>query len=146
MIDGVAPGWLWLAAAVLLAGAELVVPGVFLIWFAVAAAIVAGLTLAFEPSPAVQFITFGVAAGVAVFAGRAWYVGNPVDSDDPLLNDRGARLIGTTVTVQTAIEGGSGRVLVGDGVWPARGEDAAAGTRLRVVGLEDGALVVAPLD
>ena len=37
------------------------------------------------------------------------------------------RLIGQTVTVETAIENGKGRVKVGDGVWNARGPGSAGG-------------------
>ena len=61
--------------------------------------------------------------------GRRHYARNPVASDDPLLNDRTARLIGQNVEVVTAIENGEGRVRVGDSVWSARGADAPAGTR-----------------
>src|SRR3546814_4961906 len=44
---------------------------------------------------------------------------------DPLLNQRGGRLIGEVLTVTQAIEDGRGRAKVGDGEWPVRGPDAA---------------------
>lgn len=136
------PHWLWLILAALLAVAELIIPGVFLIWFA-AAAIVAGLTtLIFEPSIPMQLLVFGASAVAAVAAGRAWYIANPVETADPLLNDRGARLFGKLVTVETAIVGGQGRVKVGDGSWAAHGPDCPVGTQLRVVGCEQGVLLV----
>ena len=69
----------------------------------------------------------------------------PVATSDPMLNDRVARLIGQTVTVTEAIEGGSGRVRVGDGDWPAHGPDAALGAKMRVTGGQDGVLAVEPV-
>ena len=71
---------------------------------------------------------------------------NPVSSDDPLLNDRAARLIGETVEVVTAIENGEGRVKVGDSVWTARGPDAPAGARVEVVGAQGNCLNVRPVE
>jgi membrane protein implicated in regulation of membrane protease activity len=77
-----------------------------------------------------------------VMSGRRIYVRNPVESSDPLLNDRAARLIGRTVTVAVAIEHGEGQVRVGDGVWPCRGADAAVGSRVRIVEAEGNCLKV----
>lgn len=135
------PEWWWLIGAALLGIAEIFVPGVFLIWLAAAAAITGfaallGIPLAF------QFGLFALLSLAAVTFGRRWYAANPVASSDPLLNDRTARLIGETVTVVTAIEGGQGRVKVGDSVWSARGEDAAAGSRVRVTGAQGTCLLV----
>jgi len=36
-------------------------------------------------------------------------------------------------------------VMVGDGSWPARGDDAAAGTRVRIVRVADGVADVTPV-
>ena len=63
----------------------------------------------------------------AVLIGRRWYRDIPVDSTDPLLNDRVARLIGETVEVCEAIDGGEGRVRVGDGAWTAMVPTCAGG-------------------
>ncbi|KEY97856.1 membrane protein, partial [Sphingomonas sp. BHC-A] len=69
---------------------------------------------------------------------------NPVDSQDPLLNDRAARLVGEVVTVVEPIDNGRGRVKVGDGVWSCRGPDAPVGARVRVTGAEGSVLTVEP--
>ena len=79
---------------------------------------------------------------VSILIGRRWYQDYPVATADPMLNDRGARMIGQIVTVVEPIIHGEGRVQVGDGVWSALGADAATGTRLRVVGMRDGKLLV----
>ena len=139
------PHWAWLLAATALGIAELLVPGVFLIWLAAAAAITGFITLIFGVPMAFQFVIFALLALAAVWFGKRWYVNNPVESSDPLLNDRAARLIGETLVVVTPIEDGRGRVKVGDGVWQCKGPDADAGTRVRVVGAEGSCLKVEPI-
>jgi membrane protein implicated in regulation of membrane protease activity len=142
------PAAWWLAAAVLLGIGEILIPGVFLVFLAIAAAITGIASLALADLPlAGQLVSFAVWSGVAVAIGRRWYRDYPVDSSDPLLNDRIARLIGQDVVVIEAIDGdGIGRVRVGDSVWSARGPAAAVGQRMRVVGGADGVLLVEAID
>jgi membrane protein implicated in regulation of membrane protease activity len=137
--------WFWLILAVILGTAELLLPGVFLIWVAVAAAITGLVTLGAEPPFAGQLAIFAVTAIAATLGGRRWYSANPIPSADPLLNDRAARLVGETVELTRAIVNGHGRAKVGDSEWNVRGPDFPAGTCMRVVGSEDGALVVRPV-
>ena len=136
--------WWWLLAAALLALVELIAPGIFSIWIAAAAAATGLAVMAFGLPFAFQLALFALLAMAAVYAGRHWYDRNPVDSADPMLNDRTARLVGQTVTVVDAIRGGQGRVKVGDGVWTARGPDAEEGARVRVTGAEGSCLRVEP--
>ena len=132
-LGGLDAHWWWLLAAALLGILEIFLPGIFLIWMAAAAG-VTGILTALLPLPLpFQLATFGLLALAAVYSGRRYYERNPVASSDPLLNERTARLIGEQVVVVTAIENGEGRVKVGDGVWTARGPDAPAGTRMRIV-------------
>ena len=135
------PHWAWLALGLLLAVAEIVIPGVFLIWLA-GAAIVTGLLAWVLPlSLAVQIVIFALLALVAVFSGRRYLRAHPVEAADPLMNDRGGRLVGETVVVTSVIEGGTGRIKHGDSEWLARGPDAEPGTRMRVSG-HDGAVLL----
>ena len=144
-LDGLEPHWVWLSAAALLGIAELLVPGVFLIWLAAAAALTGFAALLFGIPLAFQFALFALLAITATYLGRRWYTNNPVESSDPKLNDRVARLIGETVTVIDAIEGGEGRVRVGDSVWTARGPDSPAGKRVRITGAAGTCLTVEPI-
>ncbi|HEX6375577.1 MAG TPA: NfeD family protein [Allosphingosinicella sp.] len=139
------PHWIWLLGAIALGIAELIVPGVFLIWLAAAAAVTGLLTLAFGIDLPFQFATFALLAIAAVYSGRRWYVNNPMPSADPLLNDRAARLVGRTVTVVAAIDNGEGRVKVGDSVWSCRGPDAPEGARVRITGADGSCLKVEPV-
>ena len=136
--------WWWLTAAIVLAIAELVVPGAFLIWIATAAALTGVAALLIGVPLAGQFVLFALLSVASVYLGRRIY-GEAVPSGDPMLNDRAARLIGETLVVVEAIEDGRGRVRVGDGAWPARGPDAAAGTRVRVTGADGACLHVEPV-
>mgnify|MGYP006164395437 CR=1 FL=1 len=134
--------WAWLVFAALLAIAEVLIPGVFLIWIAIAAAITGLAALALPIGIPLQLLIFAALCVVSVWAGRRWYGDKPVPSTDPNLNDRTARLIGELVTVVEPIRGGEGRVKVGDSVWTARGPDSEAGTRVRVTGAEGAVLWV----
>ncbi len=145
MTGGLEPHYLWLLAALLLAGAELLVPGAFLIWVAAAAALTGVAYLLTGISLDLQFLTFAALSLGSVLGGRRLYDRTAPDCPDPMLNDRVARLIGETVEVVSPIENGRGRVRVGDGVWPARGPDAGAGARVRVVGAEGACLTVEPI-
>jgi membrane protein implicated in regulation of membrane protease activity len=144
MIEGIDNHWVWLIAAAVLGIAEMIIPGVFLIWLAAAAAITGVVTLIFGFALGFQFGLFAVLALAATTIGRRWYRDNPVESEDPLLNDRAARLVGQTVLVVGAIENGRGRVAVGDSVWQARGPDAEIGARVTVMGAEGSCLKVEP--
>jgi hypothetical protein len=136
--------WWWLIAALVLGIAEMLVPGFFLIWLAGAALLTGILALGFGLPLSLQLLVFAVTAVAAVYSARRWFQVNPIASSDPLLNDRGSRLIGETLVVESAIEHGRGRVRVGDSVWNCRGPDTPAGSRVRVVGSDGTCLTVQP--
>ena len=135
----------WLALGLVLAVAEMAIPGVFLIWMAGAALLTGLVAWALPVGVPLQIGLFAVLSILAVFAGRRYIAAHPVTSPDPKMNDRGARAVGQTVVVTQAIEGGEGRVKLGDSEWLAKGVDAAVGTRLRVAAHDGVVLVVEPL-
>jgi len=144
-LDGA--GAAWLIAALALGMAELIIPGVFAIFLAIAAAVVGLAVLVMPALPlAAQITAFAAWSIVTVLIGKRWYVDFPVASSDPQLNDRAARLIGATVVVEAAIGGEGGRVRIGDGSWPARGPVAAVGTPMRVAAIRDGIVIVEAVD
>mgnify|MGYP001469398565 CR=1 FL=1 len=134
--------WAWLSLGVLLAAAEIVAPGFFLIWLG-AAAIVTGVIAWIAPiSVPLQLGIFAVLSFIALYSARRWLKANPIASADPNLNQRAGRLIGEVLTVTKAIEDGRGRARVGDGEWPVRGPDTAEGSKVRVIGADGGVLMV----
>lgn len=144
-LNNLDPHWAWLAIGLVLGAAEMAVPGVFLIWLAGAAIITGLLTWILPIGLPLQIVIFAVLAIVAVFAGRNYLRRNPVAAADPNMNRRGARLVGETVVVTQAIEGGTGRVHHGDSEWLARGPDAVPGTRMRIAGSDGAVLIVEPV-
>jgi membrane protein implicated in regulation of membrane protease activity len=138
-------GW-WLLALVLI-GAEVVMPGYFMLWIGVAAGIMGVLTLALPAmSPLVQAIAFAVLAiaSCAVY----WRFVRPLAEhrdDQPLLNRRGARMVGRRVVVAEPIVNGRGKVHMGDTVWLAEGPDVPAGGEVEVTACEGTTLKVRPV-
>ena len=130
--------WKWLSLALILAIAEMLVPGVFLIWVAAAAAIVGAVAFLTDINMAAQLLLFALAAITMTYGARRWYATNPVTSEDPLLNDRAARLVGQTALVVEPVSANAGRAKIGDSVWPARGTDLAVGTHARIKAVSNG--------
>ena len=144
-LDGFGAHWVWLTLGLVLAGLEMLLPGVYLIWLAVAAIVTGVLTLAFDLSLPLQVIDFVFLSLIIAFSAKRFLREKPIESADPLMNRRGARLVGETALVVQAIEHGSGRVKLGDSEWIARGPDAAAGERVRISGSEGAVLLVEPM-
>ncbi|MEQ1537342.1 MAG: NfeD family protein [Sphingorhabdus sp.] len=137
--------WFWLSLGFILGAVEMVAPGFFLMWLGLAAIIVGMLTWALPISLPLQVALFAIISVLTVYAGKKFLKDNPIESDDPMLNNRGARLTGEIVTVIEAITDGHGRVRVGDTDWSARGADAAAGAKVRVIGADGAVLLVESL-
>jgi len=144
-VIGLGP-WNWFILAVVLFGLETVIPGVHFLWFGLAAAIAGTLALATGLAWQWQLVIFAVTAMATVFWLRRVVKGDQLASDEPTLNERGHQYIGRIVTVEDAISGGRGRVRVGDTLWAAEGEDAAAGTRVRVTASNGTVLKVEPVE
>jgi membrane protein implicated in regulation of membrane protease activity len=53
-------------------------------------------------------------------------------TDEPNLNQRAAQLVGRVLVLAEAIEGGRGRVRVGDTLWQVEGPDLPRGTEVKV--------------
>jgi len=137
--------WIWMTLGLMLAGLEMLVPGVYLIWLGIAAIITGVMTLGLDLSPAVQLVDFVFLSLIIAFSAKRFLGERPIESSDPLMNRRGARLVGETALVVQAIEHGSGRVKLGDSEWMVRGPDVAAGERVRIRGSEGAILLVEPL-
>lgn len=136
--------WVWFAAAAVLAIMEIIAPGIFMIWLAMAAAVTGVVTLALGFGWELQLAVFAILSVVAVFLGRNFLKRNPVETSDTGLNRRGERLVGQHVKVVESITDGRGRVQVGDSPWLATGPDAPAGSMVRIVGVDGATLKVEP--
>jgi len=83
--------WNWLIFGVILMALELLAPGVFLVWFGLAALLVGLASFAFNPSWQLQILLFALFAAAAVPLWRrvARSAARP-NSDNPFLNRRAA--------------------------------------------------------
>ncbi len=145
-LDSFEPYWVWISIGLVLAALEMLVPGVYLIWLAVAAIITGLLTFALVLGLPAQVVIFVSLALIAAFSAKRFLRDSPIESSDPLLNRRGSRLVGDTAVVTHAFDGGSGRVKHGDSEWLARGPDLPVGTRVRITGSDGAVLVVEPAE
>jgi membrane protein implicated in regulation of membrane protease activity len=142
-MSGIEPGWLWLIGGVVLLIAEVIAPGFSLIFIGAAAIATGLLAMLLGASVVLQFGLFAILAFLAVrIGGRRFYASRYDYSADPLLNDRGARLLGRIVVVVEPVDSHGGRVRVGDGEWTARGGPAAIGDRVRIVDIDGNCLKV----
>lgn len=138
--------WSWLIFGMVLLVAEIAVPGNFLVWIGLAGLVTGGLSLILWETSwwvwEVQWLVFAVLSAISVFAGRRWVTRSDANTDEPLLNQRGASLIGRTATLIDPIVNGQGRVKIGDTVWIVVGPDLPVGTRVRVTGSQGSSLSV----
>jgi membrane protein implicated in regulation of membrane protease activity len=144
-LDGIDAHWVWLTLGLVLAALEMLVPGVYLIWLALAAIATGLLTFAFDISLPMQVVDFVFLSLIAAYSAKRLLRDRPIESSDPLMNRRGERLVGETALVVAAIEHGTGRVRLGDSEWNVRGLDVAAGERVRIIGSDGATLLVEPL-
>ncbi|MBU2582105.1 MAG: NfeD family protein [Alphaproteobacteria bacterium] len=147
-------GWNWVIVAMLLLVLETVVPGVHFLWFGLAAFIVGAIALVVSaggPEYAdafvwqFQIIAFALISMVTVFFVRRYASADGSEATDaPSLNVRAEQYVGRSTTVMVAIQGGRGKVKIGDSLWQAEGADAPVGARVKVVGVNGSVLVVEP--
>ncbi len=135
--------WTWWVFGLLLAGLELVVPGTFFLWFAVAAIVTGTVALMVDVGWQVEMLIFIAVAAVTVFVGRRLY-GRAKPDSELQLNDRLARQVGRRATLETAIVDGSGHIRLDDTLWRVSGPALPAGSQVTIVGLRDGRLLVEP--
>jgi membrane protein implicated in regulation of membrane protease activity len=145
-LQSIGAPWIWLTLGVLLAAAEMIAPGVYLLWLGLAAIATGALAAVTGLPVAMQVLTFVFVSLILAYSARRFLAETPIASADPLMNRRGARMVGQTALVTHAIEHGSGRVKHGDSEWIARGPAMAAGQRVRIVGCEGATLLVEPVE
>ena len=112
--------WVWWVAAGIMLMLELVAPGVFFIWLAIAAALT------------------GV-AGRRIYRGR-----NTEPDDNPYLNRRQHGYVGRSFTLKQPILNGRGKLVIDDTIWEIEGPDMVPGARVTVTAVDGMRLLVAP--
>jgi membrane protein implicated in regulation of membrane protease activity len=133
--------WSWVIAGVVLLALELMAPGYFLLWFGIAALITGAVAFLADLSWQVDLLIFVVLAVILAVIGRR-YFSTQVPSEQPLLNQRAQRHVGTVHVLSDPIVDGQGRVRIDDTNWRIEGPDMPSGTRVRVTGADGAVLKV----
>lgn len=129
--------WHWWAFGVFLLIVELLAPGMFFLWMAESAFVVGVVKLI---APALgweyQLILFSVLSVLSIAVFRLFLKKHPIETDQPLLNQRAAQYVGRFFTLEHPIVNGQGRIRVDDSTWKVQGEDCEPGSKVRVVAAE----------
>lgn len=138
--------WHWWTIAVSLLVLEVLIPGTFFLWPAMAA-IGMGLLILLVPTLIVEYqiFIFALASIVSVFVSRYYLTKNPELTDQPFLNQRGAECIGRIFTLTEPIVNGRGRTDIDDTSWSVEGPDVPCGTNVKVIGVNGIRLQVEPV-
>ncbi|MGH6826769.1 NfeD family protein [Methyloceanibacter sp.] len=136
--------WTWMILAAILFALEVMSPGIFLMWFGMAAAVTGLLAFAFDISWQWQLVWFCLLSLAAVLVALKYLRNNPLHSDRPLLNERAVQHIGRCYDLVDPIVNGRGSVKIGDSIWRVQGPELPKGTRVRVLGADGTLLKVAP--
>ncbi|MDB5369444.1 MAG: rane protein [Roseomonas sp.] len=133
------PWVIWVGLGLLAMAAELLAPGVFLVWVGAAAVLTGLVLLAFAPSLTVTVLVFILLLGLGIgLSLRVFRAGGRAGT----LNTPASGLVGRA-GVLLAAEGTAGRARIGDSDWPVRlAAEAAPGARVVVVAVEGMTLLV----
>ena len=142
-MDGI-PWWVWIVAAGALALAEMALPGAYLMWIALGAAVTAIAAGATGIILEGQLAVFAIATSVSCLGGYFVYRAlEPRREHGIALNAPQRSMVGARGTVSDAFVNGRGKVRVGDTVWLADGPDLEVGTPVIVAGVRGTRLEVA---
>lgn len=135
--------WHWFAVALLLIIAETLGAAGFLLALGTAAACTGLLTWLFTFGWEWQLILFSV---FCIFFAFAWwrYIYYRARNSRPvsLLNKPLEAMIGRTTTLIEGIENGRGKIRINDAQWFVTGEELPVGTKVKVIALQEGGVLV----
>jgi len=139
----------WVIAGLVLLASEMLVPGIYLLWLGLAALATALVHAVIGPDMATlaQVAVFSGFATISIYGGYQYFYrnGQNTNPEEGAVNRRGAQHVGEIYSVFTAIQGGRGKVSVGDSQWLASGPDCPVGARVRVMEVRGTMLVVQPV-
>lgn len=141
--------WHWLILGFGLLIAEIVVPGIFLLWWGLAAIIVAGLT-ALVPSLSLTLVGIIYAILASILSVVWWKYQHQKDLADEQkssLNQRDHAMLGAKGTVQDMAANGIGRGHFGDTTWRIQSaESLNIGDTIEVIAVQGITLSVIKVD
>ena len=139
--------WNWFVLAAFLGLVEMLMPGLYIMWYALAAVLVGALALAIDMSWQIQLGLYAVMGFILLMTAMRLARQPLGKSDHPLLNRRGEIHIGKTYILLEDVRNGRGRLRIGDGSWPveiADGQNLRAGDPVLVTGVKGATLTGKP--
>lgn len=130
--------WHWWIFAAVLITLEMLLGTFDLLWTGIAAFMV-GLVMWLFPSLAWegQIVVFAILSVLSIIVWRNYAKKNPAVSDEPLLNRRGEQYVGRVVTLEEPIIDSIGKVKLDDSTWKIQGEDCEAGTKIKIIAVDN---------
>jgi inner membrane protein len=127
--------WDWLALAVILLIAEVLVSGGFLLWIGISAALVGVLVWIYPLviTWGIQMLLFSALAIISSICWWAYLKRNPIATDEPFLNLRSNQYIGRVFELSEPIINGRGKIKSGDSYWTVTGPDLPVGSKVKVI-------------
>lgn len=138
--------WYWLIGAAVLLILEIIVPGIFLIWLGLGAALTGLFLLVFpDAAPAWQLLALAASICLSVVAGLKWQR-KLIRHQPTTLNQGLDGYIGQLGQVNQPFIQGQGRISLDDSSWPALCDaPLSGGQRVRITAVENGYFRVTPL-
>lgn len=136
MIEMVFEFWYWWVLAFVLLILEMLTPGFFFMWLAVSG-FITGLLVWLLPSLSLnlQMLIFSIFSVLAITAWRFYGKKLSLETDQPLLNKRGAQYIGRVFNLHEPIINGQGKIKVDDTIWKVQGEDCDINAKVKITGV-----------
>ncbi|RDE97913.1 NfeD family protein [Aggregatibacter aphrophilus] len=130
--------WHWLVLGFILLIAEIAMPGVFLLWWGLAAIVVAGIMKLFLDLPlsSLAVIYAIIAMILSVIWWRYQHGKDQADQSNRALNQRNHAMIGSRGKVLEIAENGIGRGAFGDTTWRIKGHGLSVNDIIEVTGVD----------
>lgn len=130
--------WHWLVLGLVLLIAEILISGVFILWWGLAALVVAAVVAIFpQLNLTALFILYGL---LALSLSLIWWKfqskKDNTDHSSYKLNQRDHAMLGTVGYVEEIAENGIGRGHFGDTTWRIQGQQLAVGDVIEVIAVE----------
>ena len=135
--------WHWWILAIILIGLEVFAPTTIFLWFGISAGIT-GLFSFILPDSSweAQCIFFSILSVVSIVGSRYYLKKNPIKTDQPKLNQRGAQYVGRKFNLEKAIENGVGKIRVDDTYWRVECKtDCDITHKVNIIGVEGASLI-----
>ncbi len=126
--------WYWWVLALMCLVIEILVPSFFFLWLATSA-LITGALVWLLPALSMngQVFVFSLLSVVTIVAWKLFGKKLNTETDQPLLNKRGAQYVGRTFNLHEAIVNGQGKIKVDDSIWKVHGKDCDINSRVKVV-------------